>query len=58
MVAVPALSRYTSLARGVVHGTVTMPNTAVALIGTAAYAFGGGAVDLRVGVPMIPSRPP
>lgn len=53
MVAVPALSRYTSLARGVVHGTVAMPNTAVALIGSSAYALGGGAVDLYVGVPMM-----
>src|SRR5699024_8385326 len=52
-ITVPALVRGTKLTRAVVHGTVTMPNALVAIIGSTAYAFRGGAVDLHAGVSMM-----
>jgi uncharacterized protein len=52
-VTVPALARMTELRRATIHGTVTIPNVAVAVVGAGAYTLGGHAVDLRVGVPMM-----
>lgn len=52
-VTVPALDRLTRLPRSLIHGTVAMPNAAVALIGATAYAVSGRAVDVRVAVPMM-----
>src|SRR5699024_4660155 len=52
-ITVPALVRGTKLTRAVVPGTVTMPNALVAIIGSTAYAFRGGAVDLPAGVSMM-----
>ena len=46
---VPALDRFTGLSRARVHGTSTIANIAVCVGGSAVYALGGGAVDLRVG---------
>ena len=50
---VPALDRFTSMTRARVHGTSTVANIGVCVAGTAAYAFGGGALDLRVGTGML-----
>lgn len=50
---VPALDRFTSMPRARVHGTATISNIGVCVAGTAAYAVGGGAVDLRVGTGML-----
>jgi len=50
---VPALDRFTSLSRARVHGTSTIANIGVCVSGAAAYALGGGALDLRVGTGML-----
>jgi hypothetical protein len=52
-VTIPALARMTELRRATIHGTVTIPNVVVAVVGAGAYTLGGHAVDLRVGVPMM-----
>lgn len=52
-VTVPLLDRLTGLRRAVIHATVTIPNVAVAAIGSTIYGLHGGAVDLRIGVPMM-----
>lgn len=49
---VPALDRFTSMSRIRVHGTSTIANIGVCVSGAAAYAFGGGALDLRVAAGM------
>lgn len=50
---VPALDRFTALTRARVHGTSTVANIGVCVAGAAAYAVGGGALDLRVGTGML-----
>lgn len=50
---VPALDRFTSMSRARVHGTSTIANIGVCVAGAAAYAVGGGALDLRVGTGML-----
>jgi uncharacterized protein len=50
---VPALDRFTSMSRARVHGTSTVANIGVCVAGAAAYAVGGGALDLRVGTGMM-----
>lgn len=50
---VPALDRFTSMSRARVHGTSTIAQIGLCVAGVAAYAVGGGAVDLRVGIPMM-----
>lgn len=50
---VPALDRFTSMSRARVHGTSTVANVGVCVAGAAAYAVGGGALDLRVGTGML-----
>jgi uncharacterized protein len=50
---VPALDRFTSMSRARVHGTSTLANIGVCVAGASAYAFGGGALDLRVGTGML-----
>jgi hypothetical protein len=50
---VPALDRFTSMPRARVHGTSTVANIGVCVAGAAAYAVGGGALDLRVGTGML-----
>jgi uncharacterized membrane protein YfcA len=50
---VPALDRFTSMSRARVHGTSTIANIGVCVAGAAAYAIGGGALDLRVGTGML-----
>jgi uncharacterized protein len=50
---VPALDRFTSMPRARVHGTSTVSNIGVCVAGAAAYAVGGGALDLRVGTGML-----
>jgi uncharacterized membrane protein YfcA len=50
---VPALDRFTSMSRARVHGTSTVANIGVCVAGVAAYAIGGGALDLHVGVGMM-----
>lgn len=50
---VPALDRFTSMSRARVHGTSTVANIGVCVAGAAAYAVGGGALDLRVGTGML-----
>lgn len=50
---VPALDRFTSMARARVHGTSTVANIGVCVAGAGAYAIGGGALDLRVGTGML-----
>jgi hypothetical protein len=52
-VTVPALDRLTTLPRRVIHGTSGIANIAVAVVGAAAYALHGGAVDYAVGVPLM-----
>jgi uncharacterized membrane protein YfcA len=44
-VTVPSLDRLTTLARATVHGTATIANVAVAMVGASVYALRGGAVD-------------
>lgn len=50
---VPALDRFTSMSRARVHGTSTIANIGVCVAGAAAYAVGGGTLDLRAGVGLI-----
>jgi len=50
---VPALDRFTAMPRARVHGTSTIANIGVCVAGAAAYAIGGGALDLRVGTGML-----
>jgi uncharacterized membrane protein YfcA len=53
LVSVPALEKLTDLRRATIHGTTTISNAAVAAVGSAVYALRGGAVDLRVGTPLV-----
>ncbi|MFC5138896.1 sulfite exporter TauE/SafE family protein [Actinomycetospora rhizophila] len=50
---VPALDRFTAMSRARVHGTSTIAQIGLCVAGVAAYAVGGGAIDLRVGIPMM-----
>jgi uncharacterized membrane protein YfcA len=50
VVTVPALDRVTDLPRAKIHGTATLSNVVIALVGTAIYSLHGGTVDLRVGI--------
>ncbi|ALE80802.1 hypothetical protein WY02_23040 [Pseudonocardia sp. AL041005-10] len=50
---VPALDRFTALSRARVHGSTTISNIGVCVAGAAAYAVGGGALDLRTGAGLI-----
>ncbi len=52
-VTVPALDKLTTLPRKVIYGTSGIANVAVAIVGTAAYALRGGAVDLTTGIPLM-----
>lgn len=52
-VTVPALARLTGLARVTIHGTSTLTNIAIAVVGAAVYGARGGAVDLATGVPLM-----
>jgi uncharacterized protein len=52
-VTVPALDRLTDLRRAVIHGTATLPNVAVAVVGASVYGLRGGAIDARVGIPLM-----
>lgn len=47
---VPALDRFTTMSRARIHGTSTIANIGVCVAGAAAYAAGGGSLDLRVGL--------
>ena len=50
---VAGLDRFTAMSRARVHGTSTIANIGICVAGSAAYALGGGAVDLRVGTGML-----
>ncbi|ALL79188.1 hypothetical protein AD006_27065 [Pseudonocardia sp. EC080610-09] len=50
---VPALDRFTRMSRARIHGTSTIANIGVCVAGAAAYAAGGGVLDLRAGVGLI-----
>lgn len=50
---VPALDRFTTMSRARIHGTSTIANIGVCVAGAAAYAAGGGALDLHVGTGLI-----
>jgi uncharacterized protein len=52
-VTVPALDKLTALPRKAIYGTSGIANVAVAIVGTAAYALRGGAVDLTTGIPLM-----
>lgn len=52
-VTVPSLDRFSRLRRAVIHGTATMPNIAVAVVGATTYWIHGGALDLTMGVPLM-----
>ncbi|GAA4836835.1 sulfite exporter TauE/SafE family protein [Saccharopolyspora rosea] len=53
LVSVPALEKLTDLRRATIHGTTTISNAAIAAVGSTVYALRGGAVDLRVGIPLM-----
>jgi uncharacterized membrane protein YfcA len=53
LVAVPALGRFTGLPRVKVHGTVTIANIAVAIVGATVYGLRGGALDTAIGIPLM-----
>jgi uncharacterized membrane protein YfcA len=50
IVTVPALDRVTSWPRVRIHGTSTLMNIVIAVIGASIYSLHGGAVDLRTGI--------
>lgn len=50
---VPALDRFTTMSRARIHGSSTIANIGVCVAGAAAYAVGGGALDLHVGAGLI-----
>jgi uncharacterized membrane protein YfcA len=50
VVTVPALDHVISWPRVRIHGTSTLTNIVIALIGTSIYSLHGGAVDLRTGI--------
>ncbi len=52
-VTVPALDRLTNLRRATIHGTATIPNIAVAAVGASVYGLRGGALDAKIGVPLM-----
>jgi len=52
-VTVPALDRLTTLPRATIHGTATIPNIAVAAVGASVYGLRGGALDAKVGLPLM-----
>ncbi|MEO9105966.1 MAG: sulfite exporter TauE/SafE family protein [Pseudonocardiaceae bacterium] len=53
IVTVPALDKLTDLRRASIYGTSGIANVAVAVVGTAAYALRGSAVNLAVGIPLM-----
>jgi len=50
VVTVPALDRVTSWPRVRIHGTSTLVNIVIAVVGASIYSLHGGAVDLRTGI--------
>ena len=52
-VVVPALDRFSTLPRRVIHGTSGIANVAVAVVGVLVYALRGIPVDYEVGVPLM-----
>jgi uncharacterized membrane protein YfcA len=52
-VTVPALDRLTTMPRATIHGTATIPNIAVAAVGSAVFLLRGGALDVGVGIPLM-----
>jgi uncharacterized membrane protein YfcA len=52
-VTVPALDRLTSMPRATIHGTATIPNIAVAAVGSAVFLLRGGTLDVGVGIPLM-----
>ncbi|WP_226366791.1 sulfite exporter TauE/SafE family protein [Pseudonocardia sp. ICBG162] len=50
---VPALDRFTAMSRARIHGSSTIANIGVCVAGAAAYALGGGTLDLRTGAGLI-----
>lgn len=50
VVIVPALDHITTLPRAKIHGTATLTNVVIAVIGTSIYSLHGGAIDLRTGI--------
>ncbi|GAA4977038.1 TSUP family transporter [Pseudonocardia tropica] len=50
---VPALDRFTAMSRARIHGSSTIANIGVCVAGAAAYAVGGGSLDLRTGAGLI-----
>jgi uncharacterized protein len=46
---VPVMDRRTSLRRGVIHGTASLVNVAVAVVGAAIYELRGGHIDMTTG---------
>lgn len=52
-ITVPGMDRLTDLRRATIHGTATLTNVAVAVIGSLVYALRGGAVDFTTGMPLM-----
>ncbi|TWE22498.1 hypothetical protein FHX69_3740 [Prauserella muralis] len=52
-VTVPALDRLTDLSRATIHGTSTVTNIAIAIVGVAVYWARGGAIDTSTGLPLM-----
>lgn len=50
VVTIPALDHVTTLPRVRIHGTATLVNAVIAVVGTGVYSLHGGAVDWRTGV--------
>jgi uncharacterized membrane protein YfcA len=47
------MDRLTDLRRATIHGTATIPNIAVAVVGATVYGLRGGALDTRIGIPLM-----
>lgn len=53
LISVPVLDKFTTLRRVSVHGTATMPNFAVAVVGSLVYWLRGGNIYLDAGIPLM-----
>src|SRR5438270_3675227 len=53
IVTIPALDHTTTLSRARIHGTSTLVNAVIAVIGAGMYSWRGGTMDLRTGIALM-----
>jgi uncharacterized membrane protein YfcA len=53
IIMIPALDHTTTLSRARIHGTSTLVNAVIAVIGAGIYSWRGGTMDLRIGIALM-----